>query len=705
MADPNYTVPCSNEDGLARLTANQTNVLATVLPVPHTIVLRDASGNIPGSTEALNVATWADLLALDATAFPTGTKVFVRSFRDFAMLDKSSAAAVVLLVVGAAVGGGQWLRTLEPDPFWIYQTDFYVNPGAGPASDENTGLTLLAPLNSLEEWKRRVSQNWGDAGNAMTVHLLGSDPGITFDTTWLGGNTANFVTIDGTLGGTKVINNGQVKVVTDAAPGPGAGGVDGTLTTAATSWATSVGLIGIVNAGARAGARFAVFTSSGVGGITARVGNVGAAAYDATPVSLQVDDTFDTWSYPTLTQLTITGGDEPSSFGLQNLKVGVGADGFVCTDGVELFCDACVFEGVTLGGGALPQIYNSYAASTVIVDNGAIAQLRGGGCRSGVQSRGGGKVQYGNWTNQGAPMAFGDGSSLQEILRGAWVASFDVGAQCLDVPAGCSFRAQAGARQWGQGCTGPRIVIAPGAEYVYQDTLKPNITGPGAADVQIVASSLTFAQIPAEHIDTGKIVDANAASDIALEYGAKKLTGTVNGAGFYARSLLAGIFDYDQTVTPFERLIEFNALAILQSIDGSVSVTINQGDGSVTFAGSFVEAAGQYSSATHAVASGANVALDCNTGNHHSIASTAVDMDVTLTNTRSGADYSVLFTPNGHLVTFSAAKFATGAESLPAVTAAALAALVLTNPAFVRVEFSCDVAGTYRIKSAIGYAA
>lgn len=480
-------------------TANASTEIYFLVRTTSAIEVQSTGGGpTPGNPTQLFVANWAALLALDTTGFVSGTVAFVETLKDFAMLDRDSAATVVDLMVGDATVGGQWLRLLKPDPFWVYQPTFFVDPANGAASDENDGLSSGSPLATLEEWKRRVQQPWPPIGNAMTVELLSAytDP-FSFDASCFGASP-NSATIDGTTNATKIITNASIAHVT-VASATGANGTDGTLGLAATTWTSSVGHIGIVNAGARAGARFGVYKDQGVvGGLqTARVGNVSAGDFDPTPATLQAGDTFDTWQWVHLTgDITIEnfGGDGLNFQSLQLGNVSTAANAVVATD-------ACVGTSFSNSGCDDNELFCSIFTTVEAFLDG-IVYLQGGGSLGGrISSNDSSLIWYGYYTLQNSVMNFNEGRGVKATLINGptppWVASFDCTSPALTITQGCLFRTAGGGPFWGSGNTAPFIeLVGPGALFAYDPGSPPKVTGSGSPDISIEGNSVLYAALP-----------------------------------------------------------------------------------------------------------------------------------------------------------------------------------------------------------------
>ena len=97
----------------------------------------------------------ADLTALAALAnMGNGSARYVRSLRATFILDTASVEVPDGITVVAALGGGNWVRQAQDDPYWALQSTWYVNATTG--DDENDGFTTGAALATLSEFGRRV---------------------------------------------------------------------------------------------------------------------------------------------------------------------------------------------------------------------------------------------------------------------------------------------------------------------------------------------------------------------------------------------------------------------------------------------------------------------------------------------------------------------------------------------------------------------
>jgi len=97
----------------------------------------------------------ADLAELAALAnMGNGSARYVRTLRATFILDTASVLAADGITVVAALGGGNWIRQAQNDPYWALQATWYINATTG--DDENTGLTTGTALATLSEFGRRV---------------------------------------------------------------------------------------------------------------------------------------------------------------------------------------------------------------------------------------------------------------------------------------------------------------------------------------------------------------------------------------------------------------------------------------------------------------------------------------------------------------------------------------------------------------------
>lgn len=126
---------------------------------------------------ALNVLTVALLGAADAGHLEDGAIGWTADVRDQWVLVKNALAGTAAdgVSIIAATGAGVsafWMRQNISDPYWAYQTTWYVDPAAG--SDLVQGNAPGSALKTVAEIARRVK--YAKNGNTYVVNLLGDVP-------------------------------------------------------------------------------------------------------------------------------------------------------------------------------------------------------------------------------------------------------------------------------------------------------------------------------------------------------------------------------------------------------------------------------------------------------------------------------------------------------------------------------------------------
>ena len=123
----------------------------------------------------ISVATVAELKLLPDTTLKEGTWAYVRSLRAWWSYAAGLGGTADDITLATALSGGaaRWVRQVgEADPYWAYQTVWYVDPVAG--NDENTGAAANAALKTIAEQCRRL--RWAVGGTAYTVNVLANVP-------------------------------------------------------------------------------------------------------------------------------------------------------------------------------------------------------------------------------------------------------------------------------------------------------------------------------------------------------------------------------------------------------------------------------------------------------------------------------------------------------------------------------------------------
>jgi hypothetical protein len=118
-------------------------------------------------------ASASRLVDLDATLFPDGTLVFVRSVCDFFVLHKTSALTSDDITIADAIGGGRWLRKFTPSVRWLAQAAWFIDPAA--ADDEGDG-SAGDPLQTHAELGRRAICQGREIKQTTTVTIVSTLP-------------------------------------------------------------------------------------------------------------------------------------------------------------------------------------------------------------------------------------------------------------------------------------------------------------------------------------------------------------------------------------------------------------------------------------------------------------------------------------------------------------------------------------------------
>lgn len=118
-------------------------------------------------------ASASRLVDLNATAFPDGTLVFVRSVRDFFVLHKTSTLTSDDITIADAIGGGRWLRKFTPSVRWLSQAAWYIDPAA--VDDEGDG-SVGDPLQTHAELGRRAICQGREVKQTTVVTIVSTLP-------------------------------------------------------------------------------------------------------------------------------------------------------------------------------------------------------------------------------------------------------------------------------------------------------------------------------------------------------------------------------------------------------------------------------------------------------------------------------------------------------------------------------------------------
>ena len=139
---------------------------------PHASIKGIATG-YAAPVDTIARASASRLVGLAATSAPNGTSVFVRSVRDWFVLDKTSALTADNITVADAIGGGQWLRKYTPSVKWQQRAAWAIDPAA--ADDEGVG-SGADPLKTHAELARRFLGHGLTLPQDTTVTIVASLP-------------------------------------------------------------------------------------------------------------------------------------------------------------------------------------------------------------------------------------------------------------------------------------------------------------------------------------------------------------------------------------------------------------------------------------------------------------------------------------------------------------------------------------------------
>lgn len=208
------------------------------------------------SGQFASVANGAALSALDITAIPEGTSIYVLTYKARFTLDKTTTrTADPDRVLASPSPTSWWIRSEgSGDPFWQSQAAWYIDPSVlHGGSDENDGLTSGTPIKSIAEWRRRVkgARYTSDVVIRVLSASTNSDDGLFY----------GFTTTDQAL--TKVVLLGVPTLVfsgTITAYQAYSGNTRGSITDASipVSWTTSGGV------SSSSGSRFVRKVGSGI---------------------------------------------------------------------------------------------------------------------------------------------------------------------------------------------------------------------------------------------------------------------------------------------------------------------------------------------------------------------------------------------------------------------------------------------------------
>lgn len=446
----------------------------------------------------------AELLTVDSSDLLDGTEIYVKTLKDWFVLDKSSTLTTEGLNIENALGGGQWIRKLKPSQFWARQSNFYLDPLNG--DDENTGLTAQLALATVAEFKRRVLSRVHETNSAryeITCHVLNDvDEDIAIECNW----TTSFaisqlVTFDGYLGAVTAAT-GTISAVTAANP---ATNQEYTIT-APLTWSSYIGKICVIASGPRMGTRFIVLKDLGSNQVQI---SMPGTEFDFASSSVQVGDSFQILELPQFGNvLTVSG---TGGIVLKFLQLGRDSGTDFNVNNNYLVTDACSCDDIYLDYGSYCNMLNSIVLNHVHLLNHSHLNFFNSACLSTTIVNDAGIVSFSNFTafgqiSSGTPTGYFE---VGDADYGGWLACFD-GTTAITIGNGYTMFCEAGSRIWGKNFTGTRIVIKPGGGLFYRSGLAPSIAGTGAEiSVGGVGGPTTYSQLPAMNINNGaKAVEA-----------------------------------------------------------------------------------------------------------------------------------------------------------------------------------------------------
>jgi hypothetical protein len=440
------------------------------------------------------VSNLDELRALSTIDLQDNCKITVESVGDSFILKKDSDLTLVPFVIEAAAAeGSQWIRAMEPVQ-WAFQPTWYIDSING--DDENLGITEASPLQTLDEFKRRINPSLGYTGQTLVCYILNDitdDFAITMKSIDFGNFVEN-ITFDGSLGKTELASFTLSEVV----PADPATQQEYKIkATGVSSWASYVGKIAFVTTGASTSARFAILKDLGSG--YAQISQVGFGEYDGTAMEILPGDEFTVYQFPQF------GGEIVFSGGvilLNELQAGGQFTHSLIFNNSTVFIEACNMFDCDSHSASISITNSIITASVRSYANGDIVLWSGGAIGNSIVHKNG-NITFSDYTMFG-PIRAGDrgGSYLIEL---GWLGIFDCttainisNIQALTMSDGYIF---------GKNISGPKIKVYPGGKFFYTDGNVPNIAGTGV-DVNVGGTDLTFDDIPFFNPDNGAVIAA-----------------------------------------------------------------------------------------------------------------------------------------------------------------------------------------------------
>jgi hypothetical protein len=205
------------------------------------------------------VANKAALAAVDGALLEDHTEIFVTTYLQPWIIEKTSAAALVDDTVIAAVGGGRWFRKLVSHPVWTNQIAWEQHSGTG--NNEATGAPGF-PVKDLAEICRRLREV-----NTSLYTITCLAPVLSTDRVRL---TLNYAATAGALDGVNFTFVGSRAVIfagafTATSDTVTATNSQATVTDAAAPWAANLGRHLVMTSGPAVGATAVILRDLGAG--------------------------------------------------------------------------------------------------------------------------------------------------------------------------------------------------------------------------------------------------------------------------------------------------------------------------------------------------------------------------------------------------------------------------------------------------------
>lgn len=129
----------------------------------------------------LTVANNAALTALDTVGLAEGAEVYVKSYRSNFRLQFDSLTLRPHEVLASSATGKVWVRDIGPSS-WTYQYVWYYNKDTG--NDENDGASKTTPIQSLDEWCRRMRVYSAGVNGTQTQYNINLQTDVAATDSW-----------------------------------------------------------------------------------------------------------------------------------------------------------------------------------------------------------------------------------------------------------------------------------------------------------------------------------------------------------------------------------------------------------------------------------------------------------------------------------------------------------------------------------------